>query len=234
MKKGSLYLIPNSIGSQALDVTTPVTLEVVQHINHFIVEEIKSARRFLRAIGYTKDFEEVEFIILNEHSKSDNLLEFLQPTLLGHDMGIISEAGVPCVADPGSVVVRQAHELGIRVVPLVGASSILLTIMASGLNGQSFSFNGYLPRERTERVKKIKQLEINAVKFGQTQLFMDAPYRNDQVLEDLLIHLSPKTMICIATDVTTQGERINTKSAEEWKSNVPKLHKRPVMFAIGA
>lgn len=230
--KGNLYLIPNTLGGSARDITAPITAAAVQHIDHFIIEEIKSARRFLRAIGYTKDFEEVQFTLLNEHSKNDNMLELLEPAIRGKHIGVISEAGVPCVADPGAVVVKEAHALGIRVIPLTGPSSILLTVMASGLNGQSFAFNGYLPRDRNERVKKIKQLEMIGQKANQTQLFMDAPYRNEQVLEDLLKHLSPKTMLCIATDLTMDSEQINTRRVDEWQAHPPKVNKRPVMFAM--
>lgn len=234
MSKGTLYLIPNSLGGNVQQVTGPLTKEVVQTIDHYIIEEIRSARRFLRAIGYEKDFEEVSFQLLNEHTKDQDFKAFLQPALAGKNMGVISEAGVPCVADPGASVVRAAHALGIRVVPLVGASSILLTLIASGLNGQSFAFNGYLPKERGERVRKLKTLEAQALKFGQTQLFMDAPYRNDQVMEDMVKNLGPQTMICVASDITLDGERITTMSAADWSKHIPKLHKRLVMFAIGS
>lgn len=234
MKKGKIYLIPNTLGGPAAEVTTPQTKEAVKHIRHFIVEELRSARRLLRAIGYETDFEEVEFILLNEHTKpDDNRYALIEPALKGNDMGIISEAGVPCVADPGALAVRLAHETSVKVVPLVGANSILMALMASGLNGQSFAFHGYLPKEKSERIKKIKLLESIVHRDGQTQMMMDAPYRNESLFEDLMNTLSPKTMICVAADIATDTEQISTRSVEEWKSHPPKLHKRPVMFAIG-
>lgn len=233
MKKGRIYLIPNALGGPPADITTPQTLRSVLHIRHFIVEEIRSARRLLRAIGFATDFEEVNFILLNEHTKDTRDYTLIQPALEGHDMGIISEAGVPCVADPGSIAVRKAHETGIRVIPLVGPNSILMTLMASGLNGQNFAFSGYLPREKPERIKKLRQLEATAVREGQTQLVMDAPYRNEALFEDMILHFSPQTRVCVAADIGTESEQITTRTVEEWKSHPPKLHKRPVMFAFG-
>ncbi len=233
MKKGTLYLIPNTLGGPAGDVTTSVTKTVVQTIKTFIVEELRSARRLLRAIGYTEDFENVNFILLNEHTKTDNEFGMVEALIRGENMGVISEAGVPCVADPGNVAVMKAHQIGAPVVPLVGASSILLTLMASGLNGQNFAFNGYLPRERSERIKKLQQLEQLVVRNNQTQLMMDAPYRNEALFEDIVNHLSPRLLLCIAADLTMDSEQIGTKSLEEWMAKPPKLHKRPVMFAIG-
>lgn len=233
MKKGKLYLIPNSLGGQAIATTIPIVAPIVAELNHFIVEEIKSARRYLRAIGFDKDFDTIEFQMLNEHTKNVNYLEFLTPCLSGHSIGLLSEAGVPCVADPGAKVVKAAHDMGIQVVPLTGPSSILLTIMASGLNGQSFAFNGYLPKERSERIKKLKQLELLATKHEQTQLFMDAPYRNESLFEDVVNNLSPNTLLTVAADLTLESEQISTKTIDEWISKPPKIHKRPVMFAIG-
>lgn len=234
MKKGKLYLIPNTLGGSTRDITMPLTMAIVPQFDHFIVEEIKSARRYLRAIGFEKDFDQVDIQMLNEHTKTDsNYYDFLKPCLEGHPIGLLSEAGVPCVADPGAKVVKAAHELGIQVVPLTGPSSILLTLMASGMNGQSFSFNGYLPREKAERIKKLKQLEMLAIKNDQTQLFMDAPYRNESLFEDVVNHLSPNTLLCIAADITMDTEQIGTKTLGEWMAKPPKIHKRPVMFALG-
>jgi 16S rRNA (cytidine1402-2'-O)-methyltransferase len=230
--KGVLYLIPNTLGSGADAYATALAAQVVSKVKIYLIEEIKSARRLMRALGYPGDFQDVEFIMLNEHSKSNELLQGLQPLLQGQSMGIISEAGLPCVADPGSDAVLLAHQLGVKVIPLSGPSSILMALMASGLNGQQFTFNGYLPRERHERIKKLKQLEFLALK-NHTQLFMDAPYRNNQVLEDICGNVKPDLHLCIATNVTCDNERINTRPVGEWAKKKPDIHKQPVMFVLG-
>ncbi|MFN5621424.1 MAG: SAM-dependent methyltransferase [Flavobacteriales bacterium] len=230
--KGTLYLIPNTLGSGADKYVTAQLQQVCSSIETFIVEEIKSARRLLRQTGVSRPLEELTFLSLNEHTKSNDVQELIQPLLEGKTVGLISEAGVPCVADPGSSVVELAHEQGIKVVPLVGPSSILLALMASGFNGQQFTFNGYLPRERSERSRKIRQLEQLALS-GVTQIFMDAPYRNNQVLEDLLQTCRMDTKLCIASNITCDNERINTKTITEWSIRKPELNKMPVMFVLG-
>ena len=230
--KGVLYLIPNSLGSGADAYATALSAQVIAQVRIYLIEEIKSARRLMRALGYAGDFHDIEFIMLNEHSKSNELLNGLQPLLQGQSIGVISEAGLPCVADPGSDAVLLAHQLGVKVIPLSGASSIMMALMASGLNGQQFTFNGYLPRERHERIKKLKQLEFLALK-NHTQLFMDAPYRNNQVLEDVCANVKPDLQLCIATNISCDNERINTKSIGEWAKKRPDIHKQPVMFVLG-
>jgi len=229
---GTLYLIPNSLGSGTDKYATQLLSATVSRMEHFIVEEIKSARRLLRQMGVTRPLEELDFRMLNEHTRSQEVNSIIEPLLQGHDMGLISEAGVPCVADPGSTVVALAHEQGIKVVPLVGPSSILLALMASGFNGQQFTFNGYLPRERSERTRKIKQLEQLAL-TGITQIFMDAPYRNNQVLEDVLQTCRMETKLCIASNITCDNERINTKTIMDWSVRKPDINKMPVMFLLG-
>jgi 16S rRNA (cytidine1402-2'-O)-methyltransferase len=229
---GTLYLIPNSLGSGTDKYATQLLSATVSRMEHFIVEEIKSARRLLRQMGVTRPLEELDFRMLNEHTRSQEVNSIIEPLLQGHDMGLISEAGVPCVADPGSTVVALAHEQGIKVVPLVGPSSILLALMASGFNGQQFTFNGYLPRERSERTRKIKQLEQLALS-GITQIFMDAPYRNNQVLEDVLQTCRMETKLCIASNITCDNERINTKTIMDWSVRKPDINKMPVMFLLG-
>lgn len=229
---GSLFLIPNTLGSGTDKFASKYLIQTVHSIENFIVEEIKSARRLLRQLGVERPLEELEYHLLNEHTNEQDLTPLLNPLLAGKDVGLISEAGVPCVADPGSDIVAIAHSAGIRVVPLVGPSSILLSLMASGFNGQRFSFNGYLPRERNERIRKIKQLEQLAL-GGHTQIFMDAPYRNNQVLEDLLTNCRPDTQLCIASNITCDNERINTKSIIDWNARKPDLNKIPVMFLLG-
>jgi 16S rRNA (cytidine1402-2'-O)-methyltransferase len=230
--KGTLYLIPNSLGSTADKYATIQLTQTLNQLESFIVEEIKSARRLLRQTGVTRPLEELEFFMLNEHTRNDDIQSLIEPLLHGKDMGLISEAGVPCVADPGSTVVALAHEQGIKVVPLVGPSSILLALMASGFNGQQFTFNGYLPRERSDRSRKIKQLEQLALS-GITQIFMDAPYRNNQVLDDLLQTCRMETKLCIASNITCDNERINTKSIMDWSIRKPDINKMPVMFLLG-
>jgi 16S rRNA (cytidine1402-2'-O)-methyltransferase len=230
--KGTLYLIPNTLGSGIDKYSTHQLASTVLALEHFIVEEIKSARRLLRQMGVSRPLEELDFHMLNEHTRSQEIDSVIEPLLQGHDMGLISEAGVPCVADPGSNVVAMAHEAGVKVVPLVGPSSILLALMASGFNGQQFTFNGYLPRERADRIRKIKQLEQLAM-AGVTQIFMDAPYRNNQVLEDVLQTCRMETKLCIASNITCDNERINTKTVMDWSVRKPDIHKMPVMFLLG-
>jgi 16S rRNA (cytidine1402-2'-O)-methyltransferase len=234
MSKGKLFLIPNTLGSDYDFCTAKSTLSRIEHIRHFVVEELRSARRLLKGMGYPTDFAEVEFYLLNEHSDAGTASKLLSPLKNGHDIGLISEAGCPAIADPGEDLVLLAQENGISVVPLVGASSILLTLMASGLNGESFAFTGYVPRESDLRVKRLRNLENAAIQTGQTQLFMEAPYRNNALLQDILTHLKPETRLCIAADLTTENEYIRTAKIGEWKKGgLPELHKRPVMFAIG-
>jgi 16S rRNA (cytidine1402-2'-O)-methyltransferase len=231
-RKGTLYLIPNSLGGGVDAFATEWGKQLVQKIDHFVVEEIKSARRLLRALGMKRDFEEVQFYFLNEHTRSNEMDSLLKPLLAGHDAAIISEAGLPCVADPGSSLVALAHENGIKVVPLSGPSSIFMALMASGLNGQEFTFNGYLPRDRNDRMRKIKQLDSLGAK-GHTQIFMDVPYRNQQVLEDLLQHCRAESKLCIACNISTQAEMIHTKTIAEWLMLQPSLPKEPTMFLLG-
>ena len=230
--KGTLYLIPNTLGSGTDKYATQQLISTVSKIEHFIVEEIKSARRLLRQMGVSRPLEELDFRMLNEHTRTSEIDTVIEPLLQGLDMGLISEAGLPCVADPGSSVVAMAHEAGVKVVPLVGPSSILMALMASGFNGQQFTFNGYLPRERTDRIRKIKQLEQLAL-TGITQIFMDAPYRNNQVLDDLLQICRMETKLCIASNITCDNERINTKTIMDWSVRKPDINKMPVMFLLG-
>lgn len=231
-KKGTLYLIPNSLGGNVDTYATLLAREVVKNTEHFIVEEIKSARKLIRALGVTRELEELSFLMLNEHTKKDDIQPLIDPLLNGFEMGLISEAGVPCVADPGSSVVLLAHEHKIKVVPLSGPSSIIMALMASGMNGQNFTFNGYLPRERTERIKRIRQLEQFGRK-GITQLFMDAPYRNNNVLEDILENCAMDTRLCIASNISCHDERITTMDIAGWHMAKPDLNKHPVMFVLG-
>ncbi len=230
--KGTLFLLPNSLGGDVETYATEQAKSIAAQTLHFVVEEIKSARRLLRALGVQRNFEEVQFYSLNEHTPKEEVESYLLPLLQGHDMAIISEAGLPCVADPGSALVAlaQAHQL--KVVPLSGPSSILMALMASGLNGQQFCFNGYIPRDRADRQRKVRQMEQVAMQ-GITQIFMDAPYRNQSVVDDVLAHCKPETLLCIASNISTRAEMIVTKSIREWRLLEPQLPKEPIMFLIG-
>ena len=232
--KGDLYLVPATLGNKATELTIPAGLtEIVTSIQVFIVENLRSARRYLKLLNPTIDIDRLTFFELNEHTPPEAVPSYLEPCMKGNDTAVISEAGVPAVADPGSAVVRLAHSQGIRVIPLTGPSSILLALMASGLNGQQFTFHGYLPVKRAERVRRIRDIEAVARKTGGTQVFMEAPYRNDGLLEDLLATCDPSTMLCVAADVTLESEMILTFPVRQWKRNIPVLYKRPVIFLLG-
>lgn len=232
--KGVLYLVPNTLGNPDTTETIPVGIKGrVSDINVFIVENLRNARRYLKSLNREINIDALTFFELNEHTSAEEIPSFLDRVEQGLDAAIISEAGVPGVADPGAEVVRMAHEKGIRVVPLTGPSSILLALMASGLNGQSFCFHGYLPLKRPERIKKIKELEQKVIRSGETQLFIEAPYRNDGLLADILDTCQASTRLCIAADITLDSEFIFTKTSGAWKKKKPALHKRPVLFLIG-
>lgn len=227
-----LFLLPNSIGSNESFYATQRSREIALSVKKFIVEDLKSARRLLRTLGYTGLFDDITLDVLNHHTSAEQYRELFSPLLHGEDIAIISEAGVPCVADPGNVIVALAHENNVRVIPLSGPSSIVLALMASGFNGQLFTFNGYLPRERKDRIKKIKQLEQQAAS-GHTQIFMDAPYRNMQVLDDLLENANMNTRLCIAANISCEDEFIRTQTITEWHMKKPDINKKNVMFLLG-
>jgi 16S rRNA (cytidine1402-2'-O)-methyltransferase len=233
--KGTLYLIPSLLGDES-----PVTIypaynrEVIAKFTRFVVEDVRSARRFLKKVIPGINIDSLTFYILNEHSSREEIAELPQIMLDGHDLGLLSEAGLPCVADPGAGLVSLAHESGIKVVPLSGPSSLFLALMASGLNGQNFAFHGYLPIDKRERTMKIKELETMALQTGQTQSFIEAPYRNRQIMDALLETLRPGTLLCIAVDITLPGEFIKTLAVEQWKKKgFPDINKKPAVFLIG-
>ena len=232
--KGVLYLVPNTLGNPDTKLTIPEAIRArVSDISLFIVENVRNARRYLKNLDREIHIDSLTFYELNEHTEESEIPSFLEKVELGMDAALISEAGVPGVADPGAAVVRIAHEKGIRVVPLTGPSSILLALMASGLNGQSFCFHGYLPVKRPERIKRIREIEQVAQRKGETQLFIEAPYRNDALLADILENCRPSTRLCIAADITMDSEFISTKTIGDWLSKKPALHKRPVLFLLG-
>ncbi|MBQ5595378.1 MAG: SAM-dependent methyltransferase [Alistipes sp.] len=237
MSAGVIYMIPCPISDErgVWDVLPKANLDVMNSLDYFIVENTRSARRFLSKAGVERRIEELEFVELNEHTTSAAEIEkMLKPVLAGRSAGVISEAGVPGVADPGADIVALAHRKGVRVVPLVGPSSILMSVMASGLNGQSFAFVGYIPVKEGERAKRIKELERRAKEENQAQLFIEAPYRNVKLFEALVKSLAPKLRLTIAADITSPAEYIKTLTVEEWrKQGVPDIAKRPTIFILG-
>ena len=236
-EKGTLYMIPCPISDQTevYDVVPQANRSVVDSLDYFIVENVRSARRFLSRAGISRKIDELEFVELNEHTVAGQAVEaMIKPLLAGRSAGVISEAGVPGVADPGALVVEACHRRGIKVVPLVGPSSILLAMMASGLNGQSFAFNGYLPVKPPERSKAIKALERRAHAEHQSQIFIEAPYRNIKLMEQMLQVCAAETKLTVACDITSPEELIVTRSVAEWrKVGVPDIAKRPTIFIIG-
>ena len=207
---------------------------VILELDAFIVENLRTARRFLRRAGYTKDFDAVTFFLLNKHTAPGDLQAFLGPCEEGRAIGLLSEAGVPCVADPGQAIVAEAHRREIPVKPLTGPSSIILALMASGMNGQAFCFHGYLPIQQAGRIRKIKSLEKATQQNGATQVFMETPYRNNALMKDLLTNALPHTRLCIAADLSMSTEFVRTKTIAEWQSSgCPDLHKRPAIFLLG-
>ena len=229
----ALYLLPVTLGDTELNTVLPAyNIEIIQGIKHFIVEDVRSARRFLKKVDREFDIDSLSFYPLNKHTSPEDISGYLEPLLAGQSMGVISEAGCPAVADPGADVVAIAQRKNLKVVPLVGPSSIILSVMGSGFNGQSFAFHGYLPIEPGERVKRIKQLEQRIYSENQTQLFIETPYRNHKMVDDLLQNCRPQTKLCIAANLTCEGEYIKTRAISEWKGKVPDLSKIPCIFLL--
>jgi len=230
---GTIYLIPTTLGECDLSSILPEKNNIItRKIRHFIVEDVRTARRFLRKVDREFPIDDCTFFILNQHTTAEEITTFLAPISQGNDMGVLSEAGCPAVADPGADIVNMAQQKNYTVVPLVGPSSILLALMGSGFNGQSFAFVGYLPIDGSERGKALKKLENRAFNESQTQLFIETPYRNMKMLEDILKHCQPNTRLCIAADITLDTEFIKTKTVKEWQKSLPDLMKRPCIFGI--
>jgi 16S rRNA (cytidine1402-2'-O)-methyltransferase len=227
-----LYLIPSFISENTSTLPENVLI-VIRDIDEFIVENEKSARQFLKDVKTNIRQEKFIFHLLNEHSSGEDISKLKNVIIQKKNIGLLSEAGCPGIADPGSDAVRIAHENNIRVIPLTGPSSIFLALMASGMNGQQFAFHGYLPKDQEARKKKIQALEKDANKFTQTQIFIEAPYRNQNVLNDLLAVCNNNTKLCIAVNLTSENESVKTKSIESWKKNIPGLNKQQVIFLIG-
>ena len=235
MSKGKLYLIPTTLGDSPANYCLPEQIkDLIELCGEFIVENERTARRFIKKIGANNDLDSLILHELNKHSDSSEIPSYLKNIENGTNIGIISESGCPAVADPGANVVAIAHDKNIQVIPLVGPSSIIMALMASGFSGQNFAFNGYLPKNSAEKSKKIRQLEKFAAQLNQTQLFIEAPFRNQKLLVDILNTCLPGTKLCIATEITTAAERITTKTVLDWKKNIPNINKRNTVFVIGA
>lgn len=230
MTIGRLYLIPTDLASGTLDAWAGRHLrESVQGLRHFVVEHPKTARQFLKSLGLP--LPELQLDTLDEHSKPADAVA-LARLLENSDIGLLSEAGCPAIADPGAMLVEEAHRLGARVIPLVGPSSIVMALMASGLNGQRFAFNGYLPQRSPEREQAIQRIEERSKREGESQIFIEAPYRNDQLLAALLATCNPATRLCLASDLTADSEQVMTRTVGEWAKAVPKLDRRPTVFLL--
>ena len=230
---GKLYLIPTTLGdTEPLEVMPLSVKKIVEEVNYFIVENEKSARRFIKKISAKKSQSLLQIMLLDKYADELETRNYLDVCKQGISVGLLSEAGVPAVADPGASIVKLAHENGIQVVPLVGPSSILMAIMSSGMNGQNFAFNGYLPIDKDERRRAIKELERLSKSKNQAQIFIETPYRNEKMFTDLKATLTPTTELCIATDITLPTEYIKTFTIEDWKHQEIDLHKRPTIFII--
>lgn len=227
-----IYLIPTVLAPDTQLLTlSPQVIETVSNLSKFYVEDIRTARRFISSLRLGIDISSLQFFELNKKTHELTVIDEMRKEK--SDIGVMSEAGCPGVADPGALAVKIAHQMGWRVIPIVGPNSMLLALMASGFSGQSYAFNGYLPIEKDKRIVEIKALEQLAMTKSQTQIFMETPYRNNQVMQSLLEHCSPTTMICVASNLTAEDEFIQTKPVKEWKKTVPDLHKKPTIFLIG-
>ena len=233
---GILYLIPNTLGDGDADALAAVLPAPVRTqaslLGYYVGENAKTTRAFLKRIGTVRPIQEIEIRELNVNTPAAEVDWLLAPILLGADGGLVSEAGCPAVADPGAILVRRAHQQGVKVVPLVGPSSILLALMASGMNGQSFAFHGYLPVDAAQRVKRLRELEQQSQRAGQTQIFIETPYRNHPLLDAILATCNRATLLCVAVDLTLPTEQVLTQAVSQWQSDRLELHKRPAIFLI--
>tara|TARA_B100000902_G_scaffold396682_1_gene458396 strand:+ start:35132 stop:35863 length:732 start_codon:yes stop_codon:yes gene_type:complete len=233
--KGKLYLIPTTIAEGSEQNSLPQSVyNSIKKINIFIVENIRTSRRFIKIIDKDRDIDKIIFHEYGKHNKLNLQDDFISYILNGNDIGVISEAGTPCVADPGSKIVDYAHQFNIEVIPISGPSSIILSLMGSGFNGQKFAFNGYLPINKKEREKNIKKLEFLCKKNNQTQIIMETPYRNIKLFESIIKTCSNNTKLCIATNLTHINQKIESKLIKEWKTIIPNIHKKPTIFIISS
>jgi 16S rRNA (cytidine1402-2'-O)-methyltransferase len=232
-RRGTLYLVPNTLGEVAPGAVIPAAvIERIRSLRHFIAEDEKSARAFLKRAEVPCPLRDLSIRRLDHNTRAPQLPELLAPVEAGRDAGLLSEAGLPAVADPGAALVRLAHERGIRVVPLAGASSILLALAASGLNGQRFAFHGYLPVDENALAPALKALEGESRRLGQTQIFIETPYRNERTVAAMLRTLAPGTLVCIAAELTLPREAVRTRTVAEWRGDPPALKDRPAVFLV--
>jgi 16S rRNA (cytidine1402-2'-O)-methyltransferase len=228
-----LYLFPSTLGDVNPGMVLPAdNIRLISNIKHFVVEDARTARRFLKKCNHEIIIDDLQFFLLNEHTSQNEVYAMLKPLREGHDMGLLSDAGCPAVADPGADLVAIAQSEGIRVIPLVGPSSILLALMASGFNGQSFAFQGYLPVKPDEKIKAIKNMENRILSINQTQIFIETPYRNQKTVAEIIGACRPDLKLCIAADITLPSEFIKTQTLSQWKKEIPDLHKRPAIFLL--
>lgn len=233
MPHGKLFLIPNILAENTADaVITPQVREVIQHTKVFLVENMRTTRRYISSLKLGVNLEEVHMEILDKNTSPESMNRLLQPLFKGADVGIISEAGCPGIADPGALAVAHAHTRGIQVVPLSGPSSMFMALMGSGFSGQSFAFHGYLPIDKKERSQALRKLESESLKEQRAQIFMETPFRNNQLLQDLIQSLNPQTKLCIAKNITAKDELIQTKTVQDWKKSSIDLHKIPTVFIL--
>lgn len=229
---GAFYIIPSLLSPEGSDTLPAYITPIVRRLRYFFVENERTARRFLKSLDRTLDIDAIRFSVVDTHHAPE--VPLLKSWLKeGREVGLLSEAGYPCIADPGSKLVREAHRLGARVVPLVGPNAMLMALAASGLNGQQFRFCGYVPVKEPARGQALRELEKRALQTGETQIFMETPYRNRTLLQDLLTHCHPDTLLCIASDITAPQEQIQTRSLKDWKRAMPDLHKKPAVFLLG-
>lgn len=232
--RGRLYLIPSYLSeNNEASFIAPMVLDVIQNTSYFLVENSRTTRRFISSLKLGLDISKLQFEVMNKLTDSTSIEQLMKPILDGHDLGVISEAGLPGLADPGNVAVGWAHKKGIKVIPLPGASSIQMALIGSGFNGQQFTFHGYLPIDKKEREQKIKRLEIEVNKTGYTQIFMETPFRNDQMVSAIIATGNPNTLLSIASDISGKNELLQTKTIQEWAKATPNLHKIPTVFCLG-
>jgi len=233
MKKATLFLLPTPISTDYPELVLPAGyLDIVNSIEVLITENIRTTRRFLRSIGYQKDFDAIPYHLLNKYTSTEEISSFLDQAMKGYATGLFSEAGMPCIADPGAKIVKMAHEKDLAVVPVSGPSSIMLSLAASGFNGQQFAFHGYLPVQQSERTKRLKSLESEAIKRNQTQIFIEAPYRNNQMISAITQSCKPETLLCIASEINSRQEFIKTWPVKTWKEKKINLHKKNTVFLL--
>lgn len=233
MTSGKIYMIPTFMGDTESEKNFPIyNIEIINNTNHYIVENERTARRALIKMGIKTKIDDLQFTVIDKHKKNQSFTEIIKNLKSGTNFGILSEAGCPGIADPGSEIIKLAHQNDIQVVPLIGPSSIFLALMASGFNGQNFRFHGYIPIKNPERNKKIKELENFAIRFNETQIFIETPFRNNQLINDLITVCNPEIKLCIACDLTLETQFIKTKKIKYWIDNVPEINKRPTVFLI--